>query len=55
MAKVMESPWNEIQPVIVFSQAIKAELQEDVKDKGFAVLIDEIADVSSKKNLCICK
>ena len=38
----------------VISPAIKHELQEDAKDKGFAVLIDETTDVASKKNLCIC-
>ena len=38
----------------VISPAIKFELQVDVKDKGFAVLIDETTDVAAKKNLCIC-
>ena len=38
----------------VISPAMKHELQEDAKDKGFAVLIDETTDVAAKKNLCIC-
>ena len=35
----------------VISPAIKHELQEDAKNKGFAVLIDE---TTAKKNLCTC-
>ena len=37
----------------VISPAMKLELQEDVKGKGFAVLIDKTTDIVIK-NLCIC-
>eukprot|EP00794_Sanderia_malayensis_P011477 gene11477-biopygen9156 len=38
----------------VISPAIKDELKEDVKGKGFAVLLDETTDAVAKKNISIC-